>query len=362
MSSSVHTIPRNRLRWIPHNLRLAHEYCFFLHDECVRLLAEYEVVRAYIVTVKFRSKVEIRDFSKIAKTSPIEAMRATGYPDEARRVILNTVTMAMVSDCLHHLYEALCCMEKRKVIVAHNLLRKPLTDNLMYLSWMLGDEDAFYAAFTAESGDAVISRAMASQRLANLETTLAALPISNVLTAASVHQSLFDRNNTSGLYGVFQHAVHLVTAKHAELRTEAENFNFIFKNCADDDLYELLYDNRMQDRRVKVMLANGLEEVRIICDLILHSRGKIPAHDNLVAIEMKRKSRPEHEKAEDRLRLRTLTRLSYDGMWSADGVTLPEYVCGYTLGYYVELGIDGRAFLIEEYVEGELVDSHSHAF
>jgi hypothetical protein len=49
-------------------------------------------------------------------------------------------------------------------------------------------------------------------------------------------------------------------------------------------------------------------------------------------------------------------------MWSADGVTLPEYVCGYTLGYYVELDIDGRAFLIEEYVEGELVDSHSHAF
>lgn len=120
--------------------------------------------------------------------------------------------------------------------------------------------------------------------------------------------------------------------------------------------------NRMQDRRVKVMLANGLEEVRIICDLILHSRGKNPAHDNIVAIEMKRKSRPEREKAEDRLRLRTLTRSSYDGIWSADGVTLPEYVCGYTLGYYVELDIDGRAFLIEEYVEGELVDSRSHAF
>lgn len=242
MPSSVHTIPRNRLRWIPRDLRLAHEYCFFLHDECVRLLAEYEAARAHIVTVKFRSKIENRNFSKIARTSPIEAMRATGYPDEARRVILNTITMAMVSDCLHHLYEALRCMEKRKVIVAHNLLRKPLTDNLMYLSWMLGDEDAFYAAFTAEGGDAVISRAMAGQRLAILETALAALPISNVLTAAFVHQSLFDRNNASGLYGVFQHAVHLVTAKHAELRTEAENFNFIFKNYADDDLYELLYD------------------------------------------------------------------------------------------------------------------------
>ena len=84
----------------------------------------------------------------------------------------------------------------------------------------------------------------------------------------------------------------------------------------------------MQEGRVKVMLAESLREVRIICDLILHSRGERPADDNLIAIEMKRSTRPEHEKDEDRLRLRTLTRSSYDGIWSADGVTLPEYVCG----------------------------------
>ncbi len=241
MPPSINKIPRNRLRRIPQNLRLAHEYCFFLHDECVRMLAEYEAARAHIVTVKFRSKIESRKFAKVAGVNLIEAMRATGYPDEARRVILNTVTMAMVSDCLHHLYEALCCMEKRKVVVAHNLLRKPLTDNLMYLSWMLCDDDAFYTAFTAEDGDAVISRAMASQRQVILEKTLAVLPIANVLTASFIHETLFNRNNQSGLYRYFQHAVHLVTAKYAELRTESENFNFIFKNHADDDLYEQLY-------------------------------------------------------------------------------------------------------------------------
>jgi hypothetical protein len=120
--------------------------------------------------------------------------------------------------------------------------------------------------------------------------------------------------------------------------------------------------NRMQDRRVKVMLANGMEVVRIICDLILHSRGDLPAHDNLIAIEMKRSTRPGHEKEEDRLRLRTLTRSSYDGIWSADGETLPEYVCGYSLGYYVELDLDARSFLVEEYVEGALVDSRNQPF
>ena len=48
MPSSIQKRPRNRLRWIPQDLQLAHEYCFFLHDECVRLLAEYEAVRAHI--------------------------------------------------------------------------------------------------------------------------------------------------------------------------------------------------------------------------------------------------------------------------------------------------------------------------
>lgn len=240
MTSGVHLISRNRLHWIPKDLRLSHEYCFFLHDECVRVLAEYEGAKAHNVVVNFRSKIESRNFSKMAKTSPIEAMRATGYPDEARRVILNTITMAMVSDCLHHIYEALRCMEKRKAIVAHNLLRKPLTDNLMYLSWMLGNEDAFYAAFTASDGDVVVSREMAAKRLAIIEGTLAGLPIADVLTGKFIHRAIFDRTNPSGLYKLFQHAVHLVTAKHAELRTEAENFNFIFKSPEDDDLYATL--------------------------------------------------------------------------------------------------------------------------
>lgn len=238
---SAGLIPRSRLRQIPEYLRLSHEYCFFLHDECVRLLAEYETARAHIVTVRFRSRIETANFSEIAKINPIEAMRATGYPDEARRVILNTTTMAMVSDCLHHVYEALLCLEKRKVVVAYNLLRKPLMDNLMYLSWMLGDENAFYAAFTAVEGGTSLSRKMAACRSVIIDTALATLPISNVITGQLVYQAMFDRTNSAGLYGLFQHAVHLVTAKHAELRTEPENFNFIFKASADDDRYKLLH-------------------------------------------------------------------------------------------------------------------------
>lgn len=120
--------------------------------------------------------------------------------------------------------------------------------------------------------------------------------------------------------------------------------------------------NRMQDGRVKVMLADGLRKVPIVCDLILHSRGEIPACDNLIAIEMKRSTRPKHEKGTDRLRLRMLTRSSFDRIWSADGLTLPEYVCGYKLGYYLELDVRSRSFLVEEYIEGTMVGGRVQQF
>ena len=167
MPSSCSLIPRNRLNRIPQELRLAHEYCFFLHDQCVALLVQYEAADAHTVTFKFRDGAEAKRFSKLAKKDAVDALRETGHLVEARRVILNTITMAMVSDSLHHIFEALKCIEKRKTVVALNLLRKPLTDSLVHLSWMLGDEDAFYKAFSAGQPEALTLK-----RLGNITLSL----------------------------------------------------------------------------------------------------------------------------------------------------------------------------------------------
>lgn len=241
MKSSAYPLPKNRLQRIPPHLRLAHGYCFFLHDECARILVEYENARAHVVNFKFRNKADAKKFSSMADESTIAAMRACGYGSEARQVILNTITMAMVSDCLHHIYEALRCIEKRKVIVALNLLRKPLTDNLMYLSWMHGDEGAFYEAFSKTGPTALTPSSMGNRRKEIITAALTATEIADVLNAEFVIEALFERNGESGFQKLFQHAVHLITAKHVELKTDHENFNFIFKNYEDDDLYEAIY-------------------------------------------------------------------------------------------------------------------------
>ena len=98
--------------------------------------------------------------------------------------------------------------------------------------------------------------------------------------------------------------------------------------------------------------------ISVVCDLILHSRGKCPEQDNLIALEMKKSNRSAKEKNNDRERLACLTKDTYDDVWSYDGRTLPEHVCGYVLGVYYEIDQKKNEILIEYYYKGEKVNSY----
>jgi len=113
--------------------------------------------------------------------------------------------------------------------------------------------------------------------------------------------------------------------------------------------------NRKQEGQVKTILDEEMEIVPVQCDLIIHSRGEIISKDNLIAIEMKKSTRPNTEKISDRKRLRALTKESYDDIWSNDGIALPEHVCGYDIGIYLILNIQKRNFKIEYYNKGVFI-------
>ena len=137
MVSSATLIPARRLRRLPRHLRLAHEFCFFLHDEATRMLVEYEGADADSVEIKFKSKKDGAKFFEATKQhdSSLDARRA-GYCEGSTASCRNPTTMALVSDCMHHLYEALFASKSDKVVVACNLLRSPPLDSLTYLAWM----------------------------------------------------------------------------------------------------------------------------------------------------------------------------------------------------------------------------------
>lgn len=114
--------------------------------------------------------------------------------------------------------------------------------------------------------------------------------------------------------------------------------------------------NRKQGGKIKTIMDDNMHVINITCDLILHSRGRLVRNDNLIAIEMKKIEHPEEEKEKDRNRLRAMTRSSFDDLWSADGVTHPEHVCGYQLGYLIVIDRNEQSLHISEYGKGEKVD------
>lgn len=119
--------------------------------------------------------------------------------------------------------------------------------------------------------------------------------------------------------------------------------------------------NRKQNGQVKTILNGEMKVVQISCDLLLHSRGKMH-EDNLIAVEMKKYETRDDDKRKDRERLCALTKVSYDDIWSNDGVTLPEHVCGYILGVFIEIDRNNRRCNFEYYENGNLFENKTRFF
>jgi hypothetical protein len=114
--------------------------------------------------------------------------------------------------------------------------------------------------------------------------------------------------------------------------------------------------NRKQGGQIKTILDGQNHVIPITCDLIVHSRGSKILQDNLITIEMKKSTRPKDERLADRMRLRAMTKVSFDDVWSADGRTHPTHVCGYLLGVYIILDLQARLATFEYYRRGAQYD------
>jgi hypothetical protein len=104
--------------------------------------------------------------------------------------------------------------------------------------------------------------------------------------------------------------------------------------------------NRRGEGRKQILHPITGQHIDVVCDILLHSRGELQ-DDNLIAVEMKKDYATDERKQSDRERLQALTLPMPEG-------GNPDYVCGYQLGYYLEVHIGNRTLLIEEYRQGKL--------
>lgn len=115
--------------------------------------------------------------------------------------------------------------------------------------------------------------------------------------------------------------------------------------------------NRNGNNLKTIFDNDSLEVINVTCDIILHSRGENIKNDNLLCIEMKKNSASRLDKDNDKKRLKLLTSKSFDNIWSADGKSLPEHVCGYKLGVYYEVNVKDGLIYIEYYANGAIFNN-----
>ena len=237
---TIGIIDPERLHFLPKKHWKAHEFCFFLHDSIARLLVEYEAKGLQnLVSNAFQKMFEEHNM-------PEDDIDLLSFLKEKKLIkpykfhLITHLTMALTSDMLHFLYESFICIEKRKFSVAFSLLRKPFKENLLFLAWLLGDEDDFLERFSANNYQ-TLNHTGKEQRIKILTESINKLPHNNAFDADLIHDIIYSKNLEAGFEPIWQRATHLITSMGKLLKTEDYNINFIFNYPFDNRLLDTLY-------------------------------------------------------------------------------------------------------------------------
>lgn len=240
-TSSLGIIDESRLVLVPPQYWAAHEFCFRMHDQITELLVQYEASGTHHwVSNAFQSALD-QSKDVYGEVNIIKIMKDKQLVGMYKHHIVSHLVLALTSDMLHFIYEALRCFEKRKFAVGYALLRKPLKENLLFLVWILGDLDDFLKRFEADNYKS-LNGSTEEQRILLLTKAIARLPTKDGFDPGQINSSIYSKTNTEGFEPIWQRASHLVTSHGNLLKTEDYNINFIFNDPASDHHYDFLYN------------------------------------------------------------------------------------------------------------------------
>ena len=232
----------DRLWSIPGNHWSEHEFCFFLHDQILHMLRDYEAggVHQMVSDAALEHEEEMKQ--AFGQFDLIEILKT--FPDDRfyKHHVISHVSFALCADMLNFLYEAFTCFEKRKFLVGLSLLRKPLKENLLYLSWIFADEDDFIRRFERDNFKSLqIGPLTPEEKIEIFAKAIRKLPLMSEGDATILWDMLYSKGSESSFEHLFQKSTHLVTSKGSLLKTEDYSFNLILGDTAHDNFYEFLY-------------------------------------------------------------------------------------------------------------------------
>lgn len=276
MLPKIGYLSEDRLQKIPKRHWAAHEFSFYLHDLIADLTYTAEQIGAADLHIKLETETDIAALR--AASNPIDFLSATGRADEERRLMVNGICAALFPDMLHFIHAGLTALEARKFTLAFACFRKPFNEGLPLVALLCADEGRFFTEFKSDpvsfldGGKGNFDRP--NKKLA-IEAAIAKCSDASFMSADLLYTYLFDFKNASGFAGLFDKAMHLVT-RNRDIKTEAYNLNFIFKDPRQNDIYESSYQGISY-----VLLCIHLMQIELL------KRMHFPADDYLKQLNMR---------------------------------------------------------------------------
>ncbi|GFP75391.1 hypothetical protein [Clostridium fungisolvens] len=131
---------RNHLE-VPEKYWAKQNLCWYFHEIIVSILDNCITNNKMETEVVFKSEEDAEKFQK--SDDKILWLYKNRYIEEAKNLVGKNFFNAILREMCEFICESINALEKGKISVALSLQRKAFGDNLLYLEWLLGEEEKF---------------------------------------------------------------------------------------------------------------------------------------------------------------------------------------------------------------------------
>jgi len=218
---------------LPEKHRFAHQYCLMIHDCLAQTVVEGVKANVFNVSVIDEDGGLLKKLQSAEGRDIIQILEEEGRFVEVFLLLYRQVTVAILSDMCHFIFEALNCSQKGKLTVTFHLLRKPLVENLLYLEYLLADPGSFIFNFwKGEIDHFGLGQNQTLDPKEIIKKIYTLYPLPQFEDAEFIHEIRYDKESDQSFQTFFQKSTHLVTQRRTH-KTENTNFNFIYSTASD---------------------------------------------------------------------------------------------------------------------------------
>lgn len=227
-------ISHERLQGIPPEYHGRHEFLIYLFQQIQDLILNTQdnAIRGYSFTVDENIDLEA------LKEDPVK-YAAMNLP-QAKDPTVNDISLALMADFLEFTHTSFAAFERRLFAPGYANLRKPLQENLLLLMWICADDEDFLRRFLNDPSKDFKQMESDAKLRSEIYEKASSSGVSSRFDFSTIEKMIYDKSFDNGLACPMTKAIHLYTGHHA-LRTEDMNFNWIFKNRQENDVYDTGY-------------------------------------------------------------------------------------------------------------------------